>query len=622
MKKIKTKIFAGVLFLFIVILILSVLGIFFINRIARSSKGAIKDNYRSIQYTTMMTKCLDTMYKIKLEEGISSSKFSSKAEFDTASFIASNIEFKSNLSKEAHNITEIGEEELVNELKRNYNRFLHTIGIMEPGVSAHSKSNINEISSLYDITRENILEIYRVNMNAILLRSSRAENTAGQVTIYMAIVAAFSILSTLFFIFKFPSKIVSPISELTAKINEISNRNYEQKLDIISNDEMGELARAFNVMVQRLKEYEYTNLDQLLFEKKRMDAIVKNLQDGVMILDENKNVILANNSMISLTGLKEEDVLNRYAPDIAARNDLVRTMISNLMAEERGEQSEEIKPIKIILNGKENYYSIEHINLELKSSGSNKNKLAGYIIMLKNVTLYQERDTAKTNLIATVSHELKTPLSSINLSLKLLDDDRIGEINEEQKGLINSIRQQSTRLSKVVNELLDFSQAETGNIKLKITEIRPEDIVELAVVALMMFISEKNIRLETSVDESIYPINADLEKTVWVLVNIINNAIRYSPEGGKITVKAENENGFVKFLVKDEGTGISEEDCQKVFDKFVQVGNGNSKGSGLGLAISKEFVVAQGGKIWVESKLGEGSEFFFTLPISSKKNGR
>ena len=127
----------------------------------------------------------------------------------------------------------------------------------------------------------------------------------------------------------------------------------------------------------------------------------------------------------------------------------------------------------------------------------------------------------KTNLIATVSHELKTPLSSINLCLKLLEDNRIGTINEEQKGLLNSIRQQSTRLSKVVNELLDYSQAETGNIKLKITEIRPEDIVELAVIALMMLLSEKNIQLETELSEPLPSIKADIEKTVWVLVNII-----------------------------------------------------------------------------------------------------
>ena len=182
--------------------------------------------------------------------------------------------------------------------------------------------------------------------------------------------------------------------------------------------------------------------------------------------------------------------------------------------------------------------------------------------------------------------------------------------------MINSIRQQSFRLSKVVNELLDFSQAETGNIKLRITEIRPEDIVELAVIALMMLLSEKNIQLETELTDPLPSIKADLEKTVWVLVNIINNAIRYSPLGGTITLKAVEDNRFIKFIVKDQGPGISEEDCEKIFEKFVQVGKRTSKGSGLGLAIAKEFVLAQGGKIWVESKPGEGSTFLFTIPVA------
>ncbi len=613
MKKIKTKIFTGVLALFIVILILSVLGIYFINRIAQGSKGTIKDNYRSIEYATMMTKYLDEIYQLKAQEYLAVQN-----KIDISKLNQFNKEFQTNFNLEAHNITEVGERELVGELNQNYIKFIQVLEGKDENNNNSAKNNLENIIYLYKITRDNIIGIYQVNMDAILLRNSKAEHTSEEVTFYMAIVGIFSILSTLLFIFRFPNKIVSPITELTKKIISISEKDYDQKLIITSKDEMGDLARAFNVMVQRIKEYDETNLDQLLFEKKRMDAIVKNLQDGVIILDENKKIILANNPLVKLAGLKEEEVINRYAPDIAARNDLIRTMISSLMVEGSENKEEEIKPIKIILGNKENYYSIEHIAVELKSSTNNRNNLVCYIIMLKNITLFQERDTAKTNLIATVSHELKTPLSSINLSLKLLEDSRIGDINEEQKGLLNSIRQQSIRLSKVVNELLDFSQAETGNIKLKITEIRADDIVELAVVALMMFISEKKIQFETMVSETLPAIKADLEKTVWVLVNIINNAIRYSPEGGRIIVKAESEKEFIKFEVSDEGPGISEEDCNKVFDKFVQVGNRASKGSGLGLAISKEFVAAQGGKIWVESILGKGSKFSFTLPISNK----
>jgi signal transduction histidine kinase len=616
MKKIKSKITAGVGLLFTVILILSILGIFFINKIAQGFKGTIKDNYRSISYSYIMLDDLDGIYNIISNKVTTKSKENSEIESDNNLISEMDSQFEKYLILELNNITETGEQEAALGVKQFHDKFINSAGKIKLADYKYDKLSFGNFTLFYNNTRNKIYSVYKLNMDAVLKRNSDAEKTAGEVTIYMFLVGSISILTTLFFVFSFPAKIVSPITELTAKINAISKRDYNQKLDLNSNDEMGILAGSFNVMVQRLKEYEETNLDQILFEKKRMDAIVKNLEDGVLILDENKKIILTNNSLLNLAGLKEEDTINKSAMEVALTNGLIKTLLHKLISEDETKQDEEIKPLKIIVNGKENYYSIEYIEVDLKSSVYKSTSHIGYIILLKNVTLFQERDAAKTNLIATVSHELKTPLSSINLCLKLLEDNRIGTINEEQKGLLSSIRQQSTRLSKVVNELLDYSQAETGNIKLKITEIRPEDIVELAVIALMMLLSEKNIQLETELSEPLPSIKADIEKTVWVLVNIINNAIRYSPVGGTIKLNAVEEDKFVKFIIKDQGPGITEEDCRKIFEKFVQAGNTTSKGSGLGLAIAKEFVIAQGGKIWVESKLGSGSTFFFTIPLS------
>jgi signal transduction histidine kinase len=274
----------------------------------------------------------------------------------------------------------------------------------------------------------------------------------------------------------------------------------------------------------------------------------------------------------------------------------------------------ETEPIQIIIDQKQFYFVKDIISLTIPSSTNGKVLLAGYILILKNVTKFEERDTAKTNLIATVSHELKTPLSSINLSLKLLENDKVGSVNDEQKKILNTIRQQTLRLSKMVNELLDFSQTESGNIKLNIKKTKPEDIVEYAVLAVVMIAAEKNIQLNTEIEENLPKVQADIEKTVWVLVNLINNAVRYTPENSVVQIKCKKENNAVIFSVIDQGTGIAPEDQQKVFNKFVQVGN-NPKGRGLGLAISKEFVLSQGGNIWLQSEIGIGSNFSFSLPI-------
>jgi PAS domain S-box-containing protein len=432
----------------------------------------------------------------------------------------------------------------------------------------------------------------------------------------MSIVATLSILITLSFTYTFPSRIVEPIKELTKRIKSISERNYEQKLEINSKDELGELASAFNTMAERLKLYEAKQIDQLLFEQKRIESVVNGLEDGVLLIDENRKIVLVNNTILQITGLKEENILSHYIPEVAAYNDLVNEIYK--IAIGLKSNSIEVKPLRIVVDNREFFYKIETEDIITYSEFSRKEMFIGNLILLRNITKYQELDKAKTNLLATASHELKTPLSSINLTLKLLEDSRIGEINSEQRNLIQDLRRQSNRLSRVINEILDYSQIETGNIKLKFASVKPEDIIELGVTALMMQAAEKNIDLETEIGENLPNVNADLEKTVFVFVNLLNNAIRFTKQNDKIKLTAVRENGEVVFSIIDHGPGISEEDQERLFQRFSQVGKKSRHGWGLGLAISKEFIQAQGGKIRVESREGEGSKFSFTLPVINK----
>jgi signal transduction histidine kinase len=608
MKKIKSKVFAGLAFLFVVIILLSVIGIVFINQLANASKGTLADNYRSVEYTMKMLKSLDRIYDYK-NHHMSIGQENVFDEMTVNNYVIEKNNFLNSFISEKKNITEPGEKEMVEELNNNYSNFIYVIEQKE-----NNNSLIN-VRNSYFITRQSIVDIYNINMSAIQKINLRIGDTARRVSLWMIIIGVLSILITLFFIIKYPGSIVDPILELTDKIKAISKGNYDQQLNFTSKDELGDLASAFNVMAGRLKEYDESNLDKLLIEKKRLDAIIENLEDAIFILDENKNFLLANRGALNLTGLKSKDISGKYAPDVAMNNDLFRELIKGLVKNPGENKTDDEKPIKIIQNKKEYYYSREIIEIKSKPTGSDIDRTIGYILLLKNITLFEERDVAKTNLIATVSHELKTPISSINLSLKLLEDKRIGELNEEQNNLIISMRQQSVRLSKMVNELLDFSQTETGNIKLKISKVRPEDIIDLSVTAIMMLLSEKKIQLNLNVSDNLPDVKADLEKTVWVLVNLITNAMRFTPENGFINLGAETDKEFIKFSVKDEGPGISKEDQDKIFKRFVQVGNKN-KGTGLGLAISKEFVQAQGGKIVVESEVGIGSTFSFYLPVS------
>jgi len=614
MKKIKSKITLGVLFLFLVIVLLSILGILFTNKLARETKGTIINNYTSVEYTFDMLGSLENMYLLQAEQ------IKDRAFED--SVLISSIQkaksiFENHLEKETNNITEPGESDQVTELHSDYWNYYNLYN----EIKTNNEFRDDDISQLHDQylkIRACIWDIYNLNMIAIKKKSSELQNLSEDITIYMAVVAAVSIFITLSFIFYFPSRIVEPIKELTEKIKSISDRNYNQKLEIKSKDELGQLANAFNVMADRLKLYEAKHIDQLLFEQKRMESLVHSLEDGVLLIDENRKVVIANSTVLEITGLRQKDILAQYLPDlpdVAAANDLIRE-IYNSVAQLKEGNKEENKPLRIVKDKKEFFYKIETEDIITFSEYSQQEIFIGTLILLRNITLYQERDTAKTNLLATASHELKTPLSSINLSLKLLEDKRIGELNNEQKEVISSLRQQSNRLSRVINELLDYSQIETGNIKLKFTSVKPEDIIELGVTALMMQAAEKNIDFETDIEENLPGVRADLEKIVFVFVNLLNNAIRYSKLNDKIKLLARKYEDEVWFSVIDYGPGIIKEDQDKLFQRFAQVGNNKSKkGWGLGLAISKEFVFAQGGRIWVESEPGKGSKFIFSLPV-------
>jgi signal transduction histidine kinase len=231
---------------------------------------------------------------------------------------------------------------------------------------------------------------------------------------------------------------------------------------------------------------------------------------------------------------------------------------------------------------------------------------------LKNITPFKELDLAKTNFIATISHELKTPIASLQMGIKLLHDDRVGTMNEEQKGIVNTLSDETSRLSKLTHELLDLAQVETGNIKLNFQKISPQDIIQYALESVKFQAERKKVIMEIKTEEDLPDIRADKDKTTWVLVNLLTNAIRYSPENEKVILRCERDGDNIIFSVIDFGPGIEAKYVGRLFEKFFQV-PGTPSGTGLGLAISKEFIEAQGGSIIVKSTPGDGSTFSFQI---------
>lgn len=436
-------------------------------------------------------------------------------------------------------------------------------------------------------------------MNAINRKYATAINTANNATLLVAFAGSFLFLVAFSFVVNFPGYIANPIKELTERIKEVSKRNYHQQLNFKSNDEFGELGQAFNTMTTKLDEYEHSNLASILFEKKRIETIINSMHDAIIGLDEKSFIIFANEVACTMIGIPEQGLTGRSAPEISQENDLLR----NLLISDQ-------QKMKIFADGRESYYNKEVLAV------TSKDKVIGKVIILKNITEFQQLDDAKTNFIATISHELKTPISSIKMSLKLLEDDRIGSVNPEQRQLLENIDEDARRLLQITGELLDMAQVETGKLQLNFGKTHPGNIVDYAVKALKTTAEQKQVTINVQCDQNLPDVRADLDKTTWVLINLLSNAIKYSREKSAVDLvvkiyKADE----IEFSVQDHGRGIDQRYLSRIFDRYFKVPGATTEqtGTGLGLAIAKDFIEAQAGKIGVESEIGEGSRFYFTL---------
>ena len=337
--------------------------------------------------------------------------------------------------------------------------------------------------------------------------------------------------------------------------------------------------------------------------------LIANMHDPVIGLDENNKINFINEEALKISGLIREDLVGKTASEIAVNNDLLRQLLRNASLEEKSEA-----PMKIFADQKESYFEQEIIPISIIPTGETAKKDAGKVILLRNVTAHKELDFAKTNFIATVSHELKTPISSMKMGTQLLKNEKFGTLNEQQKELLKSIDEDGDRLLNITGELLNLSQAESGNIRLNIQDCKVSELVKKAVSNNLVVAENKEIQIETEIStEENSTFKADFDKTVWVLNNFLTNAIKHSEMGEKIIIKTENISDQIKFSVQDFGKGIDSKYHSKVFDRYFQVPEDFQNGTGLGLAISKNFIEKQGGEIGLESKPNEGTTFWMIL---------
>ena len=615
---IKTQILSGFLFILVLTFILAGVTILYLSKIGDASTEILEENYSSVKASEELVISLAKMDQIL-------SKICLGQNYDEEALlkILENEEkiVRSNLAIGKKNSSEPGEREILDKLEEEFNKYEGNIVLFRTTVDRVGLY-FTVLQRQNEIIRESCVSLANLNHTALSQKDKATQKLYFQSKIYVFLITVLVLLIAGGAIYRIPQEIVKPISDVTDKIRSIARGEYEQKIEVDSTSELAQLAKSFNIMSIKLLEFEKMNIAQVKAQKSRMESIIKSLKDGLIILDENKEIILVNTAISQIIGLNEEELIGKKTENLAGQNEVMKELslsISDPNYVQKGTQPDQKHNFLKIADeeGRQSFYAKEIVKVYGRGD---RRKFLGYIITLKDITSFKESDEAKTKFIAVVSHELKTPLSALKMSLMLLTDDRFGQLTEEQRKIAGSMRQEVQRLVNMVTELLDLSKVERGTVSLNKIHIAPKELVDYAIAPVASKFEQKKITFKYHVDEQLPQLRVDAEKISWVLINLLTNAIRYSPAGSRVFLQAQRFNHYVEFSVIDNGYGIEKENLDKVFNKFVQLkrnGEKNKHGLGLGLAISKEVVEVHGGKIGVESEVGKGSRFFFKIPFDT-----
>lgn len=574
--KIRTKLYLGVGLLFILIILLAFVTIRQINSLAEASENIIKDNKETVVFSTNMLKAL--------------------AEIEQDSNALDS--FEKDLKKQMANITESGEKELTQKLYTSF---------------CSLKKDRTDKTALIN-ARRCLFEIISLNLQSINTKNEIASKTATRSIVLISMLSTFCFVIALTMFINLPGNITNPIREIIGSFRQIEANDYSQRVYFEGNSELSELAESFNSMARKLDEYNKSNIAKLLSEKKLTGTLINQVQYPIISLDKNLKITLVNEEFLTISGLQKDEVIGKPILELAQENDLIRQLIVMNPGQEDPLKAEKgNSTIHIERQGKGIYYEKEIQEISYTSHFEEENHLMGYVIILKNITRFIDLDLAKSRFIATISHELKTPISALKFSLQLLGNDQTGSLNPEQLDLVKSCDEDTNNLLKIISELLDITQIETGNIQLNIAPSGLMEILNYALNISKPLAEQKNITFITNLPEHLPEVLADKEKTAWVLTNLISNAIHYSFDHSRILISISDDGLQQTVTVEDSGQGIDLQYKEKIFDRYFRIPGTKNEGTGLGLAICKEFIEAQGGQIRVESEPGKGSTFSILL---------
>jgi PAS domain S-box-containing protein len=609
LKTLKEKITWVYIFLVVIIAMIGISSVINFYKLGNSINGLMTNNYKSINAVGHMNDSLEDQ-NISLLSYINGGNQNS-----TNSFYESSSIFYKWFNIESNNVTEAGEKPLVDVVNKYYLKYqsffpeIQKIKDKEGNASAFQFYNKNIVDTFVNLRTE-LKKITTINETAMFRGKSRANASAGK-SMYIIMILSISGILIGFVIARFlTNKFLRPLYILKENMEIVTEGHIKQEISVISNDEIGSLTLEFNKMISRLIKFEQSTKGKLLEEKDRSIAIVKSISDPLIVLDTDYRVILLNPACEVFFDTFEKDILGKHFLEAIKNKEVFDHIIKNYSSKE-----DKYIPKIITVSTKNKDFYFDTIVTKVKNEAFD---VTGMVVLFQNVTKLKKLEKTKTEFVSVISHELKTPLTSIMMGTSLIKNQGLGKLSSKQLEIVETIEDDTERLSTLVNDIIQLSKIESDRALFHIEPCSVFGIVENCIKTFTEIKTIKDINLYSEVNENLPRVLGDCEKISWVINNLISNAFKYTNAGDYITVKASVKNKLMHISVIDTGTGIPEEYKEKIFDKFVKVSSYNpeASGTGLGLAIAKEIVEIHKGTIWCESILDEGSTFTFTIPVA------
>ena len=589
------------------------------------SRRIISNNYDSVVAAQEM--------KESLERQDSAALFALLGARDKAmaQLVEHRARFDASFKKAEKNITETGEPEALDAIRRDrdvyyklFDDFLADtdmsgdLATREGAIVSRAKPEETRGRVIYfqllepqfNRLRAECEHLLQLNQRAMLAKSEAAAGVAQLWFYRTLLVASVLVAAGLFLAFFLANRIVEPLRQLTATTARMAGGDLNAIVTVSSRDEVGVLAAEYNRMAIRIRQLRTSDMGKLLVAQQTTEAAIDSLYDPVIVTDSEGCVTKLNPAAEEIFGSEKENK-GKHVGEVALDSRIASAVAEALESQRpvAGEGMSSVFPLAV--DGLERAFRLRTTPMR-----DNVNRLLGAVTLLEDITHLREIDRLKSEFIATASHELRTPLTSVQMGVHLLLEGAAGELNDKQAEVLSACREDCERLDKLMRDLLDLSKIEAGENQPDLKAVRTRELIIAETEELRPQVESKGLSFQVDVPVELPIVLADRSQIERVLANLVVNAIRYTKQG-EIKISTEPRGNCVAVSVSDTGSGIPQEYLPHIFDKFVQVPGASTGGAGLGLAISRMIVEAHGGQISVQSEVGRGSTFTFTLPLAN-----